>query len=51
MSLKPSDKLKICHDCEHIHKPRIGSPKCEICGCVVRLKVIRKGDECPMGKW
>ena len=49
--MKPSDKLKICHSCEFIHKPIMGKPKCEVCGCIVRLKVQVKGDKCPMDKW
>ena len=51
MGKTPSQKLKICHSCEHLNKPLFGSPKCEVCGCIVRLKVIRDKAECPMGKW
>ena len=49
--MKPRDKLKICDKCEHLHKPFIGKPMCEICGCIVRIKVQLKGEKCPLDKW
>ena len=44
-------RLLECHKCEHLEKPFIGSPKCKVCGCIVKLKVQLSRESCPLDKW
>jgi len=46
-----SKRLKVCNSCEHLEKKFLSPSKCGVCGCVVKLKAIIKGEECPLGKW
>jgi hypothetical protein len=44
-------RLKVCNSCEHLEKKFLSPSKCGGCGCVVKLKAVIKGEECPLGKW
>ena len=40
------ERLNICHSCEFIKKPICGK-----CKCLLRLKTLFTGQQCPIGKW
>jgi hypothetical protein len=46
--MKPSDRLKICRDCEEFFFP---TRTCLVCGCFMFVKARIKSQSCPLGKW
>jgi len=41
-------RLEICMNCEWLRK---NTMTCRQCGCGVNIKVDRKENSCPIGKW
>ena len=44
------ERLSICKNCSNF-KPRITINICDVCGCVLRMKIAIKQLKCPKGKW
>jgi len=49
--MKPKERMKICHSCEYLKRGFIKPSECEVCGCIIRLKVRIPSEKCPMDKW
>lgn len=39
-------RLEICRGCE-----RLMNGMCAVCGCYVELRALKKGQDCPEGRW
>jgi len=49
--LAPGVRYTLCLACEHaVDRPLIGV-QCDVCRCVMRLKVQLPNATCPLGKW
>lgn len=45
-------RRRACLACPALRKPSIAVPaRCAECGCIVRLKSVVLGEECPRGMW
>ena len=40
------ERLNLCYSCEFIKKPI-----CSKCKCLLHLKTLFTGQQCPIGKW
>jgi|TARA_R100000963_G_C4614635_1_gene83939 hypothetical protein len=49
--MKAKERMKICHSCEHLKMGFIKPSECEVCGCIIRLKVKIPSEKCPIDKW
>ena len=43
-------RFEICKKCPHLSPSGLGL-KCVKCGCLIKLKISVKSQECPIGKW
>jgi|GEM_PF-6041839 len=44
-------RLRICFECEHVHRIGKTIKTCTVCGCVLNFKARLNGQKCPKGKW
>jgi hypothetical protein len=40
-------RLEICEECPHIRHHKILPTTCGICGCILSIKTMFKGQHCP----
>ena len=45
-----TERIKICRDCQMINNTKLG-PRCNVCGCFLKLKTKLDFEECPKEKW
>lgn len=50
-TLNPNARYSICAGCPHARDRPLLGIVCELCGCVMRLKVRASGARCPDGRW
>lgn len=41
------ERYNICKSCEHFTKFKT----CDVCNCIMPVKVVWTDSECPIGKW
>jgi len=44
----PKERYDICKSCEHLFKT---TKQCDLCACIMPLKVGIPEASCPIGKW
>ena len=46
--IDPKERYALCKACEHLYKL---TKQCNLCGCVMPIKVGIPEASCPIGKW
>ena len=44
----PKERYSLCKSCEHLYKL---TKQCDLCSCVMPIKVGIPEASCPIGKW
>ena len=48
---KYNQRLDICNTCEHKKTFFDFTEKCNLCGCIIKLKLQLDSSKCPINKW
>lgn len=46
----PKNRLDICKKCDQL-KDHLGIMQCDVCNCVMNIKVHFEKMKCPLNKW
>ncbi len=44
-------RLEICRSCDRYNQNDPDNPRCNECGCFLKVKTSWAGESCPLGKW
>lgn len=44
-------RLSICKSCPYVISPETSLIRCDVCKCMLELKVKSENSRCPIGKW
>lgn len=45
------ERFKICYGCDKYNDTALFGPKCDECGCVLKVKTANPESTCPLNKW